>query len=132
MILNIAQFIGKRSKCAKFVVGNPCMDRVSTRLDSKECRCITYCEGWQQHSLAKNAQKKAHAEVKSRNVALCKHLVDARLVLMIAMISQWTFLSARKALRQKHLGMEQLLRLSVNCEQLIQQLEQWVDHDAVL
>ena len=137
MVLIAAQFIGKRSKYVANVIEDPtlmeeCMTRVSTHLTSKEVRCMTYCRLRLEHLLEENGRKLAAAKSKEKDGKILARLLNASLVPKdTSSITVDVLKGANKLLRRRQPEVADFLRLSVNWDQLLAQLEEWVE-DAVV
>ena len=137
MVHIAAQFIGKRSKYVANVIEDPtlmeeCMTRVSTRLASKEVRYMTYCRLRLEHLLEENGRKLAAAKSKERDGKLLARLLHASLVPKdVSSITVDVLKGATKLLRRRQPEVADFLRLNVNRDRLLAQLEEWVE-DAVV
>ena len=85
MVLVASHFIVARSKYLKLVISEPwrmkqVMNRVSKRLDSPECRYLTYCYLRLSELVKENEKKKARAVAKDRESKLRGRLVVAKLL----------------------------------------------------
>ena len=137
MVLVASHFIVARSKYLKLVISEPwrmkqVMNRVSKRLDSPECRYLTYCYLWLSELVKENEQKKARAVAKDRESKLRGRLVVAKFLPKdVGDLTVEHLKKATRGLRQREPDLIDFLRLNVNREQLMNQLEDWVGSDNV-
>ena len=137
MVLVASHFIVARSKYLKLVVREPwrmtqVMNRVSKRLDSPECRYLTYCYLQLSELVKDNEKNKARAAAKDRESKLRGRLVVAKLLPKnVGDLTVKHLKKATQGLRQRWPNLIDLLRLKVNRKQLMNQLEDSVDNDNV-
>ena len=118
------------SKNVANVIEDPtlkCMTRVSTRLASKECRYMMCCRPQLEHLLEENGRKLAVAKSKERD----GRLLNASLVPKDTSSMTVDVLKGATKLRRRQREVADFLRLNVNRDQLLAQLEEWVE-DAVV
>ena len=138
MVLIAAQFIGNRSQYVANVIEDPtlmeeCVARVSTRLASKEVRCMTYCRLRLEHLLEENGRKLAAAKSKERDGKILACLLNASLVPKdTSSITVDALKGATKLLCRRQPEVAEILRLNVNGDQLFAQLEEWVEDVVVM
>ena len=108
------------------------MNRASKRLDSPECRYLTYCYLRLSELVKENEKKKARAVAKDRESKLRGRLVVAELLPKdVGDLTVEHLGKATRGWRQREPDLVDFLRLNVNREQLMNQLEDWVDTDNV-
>ena len=101
-------------------------------LDSPECRYLTY--GYLRLSalVKENEKKKARAAAKDCESKLRGRLVVAKLLPKdVGDLTVEHLKKATRGLRQREPDLIHLLRLNVNCKQLMNQLKDWVGNDNV-
>ena len=108
------------------------MNRVRERLDTPECRYLTYSYLQLCKLVKENEKKQARAAAKDRESKLRGRLVVAKL--LPKDVGDWSVEHLKKAtrrLRQREPDVIDLLRLNVNREELMNQLEDLVGNDNV-
>ena len=96
------------------------MNRVSKRLDSPECRYLTYCYRRLSELVKENEKKKARAVAKDHETKLRGRLVVAKLLPEdVGDLTVYHLKKATRALWRRQLDLTDLLRLNVNLEQLM-------------
>ena len=137
MVLIAAPFIRKQSKYVANVIEDPalieeCMTRVSTCLASKELRYMAYCWLRLEHLLEENGRKLAVVKSRERDGKILARLLNASLVPKdTSSITVDVLNGATKLLRRRQPEVADFWRLNVNRDQLLAQLEVWVE-DAVV
>ena len=93
---------------------------------------MMYCRLWLEHLLEQNGRKLAAAKSKERDGQTLARLLNASLVPKdTSFIKVQVLKGATKLLRRRHLEVADFLRLNVNRDQLLAQLEECVE-DAVV